>query len=728
MGLYEDTRAKIGDEDLAHIRNVAAYSKAIKARSQVLILEGNKPDALKRGIILHALHVLLEFSELGHNILHGSYDHLPNVGEFHSKHWTWDFVADPKEWQVMHHQNHHPYTNIVGLDHDIGYSFLRVKSGQAWFVHHLLQLPVVLALALLPSYYFTFVTAISAARTEGRKKLSKATLTKSLSLIKNHAYQHFIKDPLSNPKRAIPVLLGNYLGTILGYDLTMAILFLEHHAPSVQLFTDPGPDETQDQYFKRQILATSNFTPFAKLDNYFKTLLEKEVIFDNRPSFDIFYGGLVTHIEHHLFPDLPCNRQREIQTQVREICAKHKLPYLVTPFEEVIPTMILQGIELASPAGEHEQGKLKNLLKKPLELAQRIKHGVRYTVPTPMTYLNKPQFFNVTTRVQKTVSLTEDQALLIHLEKPIGWESVMWEAGAFISIRIPVGSETLVRQYSLLKDSTESMNTLELTVKRVENGRVSNYINDNLRQGDNVMLVGVPQSSPDFVMTHLPKKVLLLAGGVGITPIISMMRKIRRKANHTDGVLIYFNRNNHSILFEQELRDIAAQSRFKVHFICDSLDPHHVLQHDISQGRLNVELLKQHVSSIPEREVYVCAPAGFIEASRSILLNLDLPAHQFHTESFIAPTIQHQTDGKEHIIRFARSHAEITVDGATTLLEAARRAGISIPSGCERGLCRACVCTKLTGTTHLEEAKPVPNKRITTCNSLARSELVVLDI
>jgi ferredoxin len=111
-----------------------------------------------------------------------------------------------------------------------------------------------------------------------------------------------------------------------------------------------------------------------------------------------------------------------------------------------------------------------------------------------------------------------------------------------------------------------------------------------------------------------------------------------------------------------------------------------------------------------------------------MLLDLGLPEIQFHTESFTPPVVEHPTDGKDHVIQFARSGIEIVVDGGTTLLDAAHLAGVNIPSGCERGLCRACVCNKLQGVTTLDQYKAQPDLRITTCNSLPRSDKLVLDI
>jgi len=720
QALYAETRAKVGDEDLAHIRRIAAYAEAIKARSAELIQKGGKPDALRRGIVLKALHTQLEFSELGHNIMHGSYDHLPHAGIFHSERWVWDFMVDPREWRVMHHQNHHPFTNIVGKDHDLGYSVLRVKPGQSWYGHHALQAPL-LALALCSAnIMFPLYTATSAARTEGRKMFSAESLRQTLRLLRKQSLQSFVKEPLAARSRFLPTLLGNYAATVLGYDVLAATLFLEHHAPNVQLFHDPGPDETQDAYFRRQILGTSNFTHSGALDDYCQRLLEEEVEFLERPGMEVFYGGLDTHLEHHLFPDLPCNRQREIAPQVAALCARHGLPYNTVSLEEVVPAMIKNVARLALPAGEAEQGRAAILLRRPRQLLDRLLHGTRYRLPSPRTYLRAPQFFNASVKVLEAMPQADGQAMSFRLEIPRGWEEVRWDAGAFVSLRVTVGNEELVRQYSLTTDSAEAK-TLDITVKRVADGRASNYLNDNLRAGQRVTLVGPPQSDGAFILKQVPERALFLAGGVGITPVISMIRKFRREAPDVSAVLLYFNRDEHSIIFQKELCELARESGLELHFLCDQAPASRT---DLQQAKLSRELLQQKASDLAERQVYVCAPPGFIAAAREHLLALGLPEASFHTESFTPPALQRPVDptGRKHRIRFVRSGLDIEVDGVTTLLEAARAAGISVPSGCERGLCKACVCTKLAGQTQHEENGEAL-VRITVCNSLPRSNI-----
>jgi ferredoxin-NADP reductase/fatty acid desaturase len=721
LALYEQTRARMGDEDLVHIRRVAAYSRAIKARSRELIQQGGKEDALRRGITLYMLHVLLEFSELGHNIMHGSYDNLPGVDEFHSERWVWDFVTDAREWKVMHHQNHHPFTNIVGVDHDIGYSFLRLKPGQDWFGHHVLQPAILLSLMTTHLYHFSIYTATSAARTEGKRVLRLETFNSALKLIKNHALQNYIREPLKAGPRFLHTLLGNYLGTTLGYDLTIGILMLEHHADNVQLFPDPGTEETQDDYFRRQLLATSNFTPIPEVDDYFKNILAEEVDFLDSPGFEVFYGGLDTHLEHHLFPDLPCNRQREIAPQVRTLCAKHGLSYNTVALADVVPDLLKSLAHFAFPTGEAEKKTPGSLFRHPRELANRLMHGLRYRTPSPTTYLQKPRFFNVPVKVLEAMPVAGGKATVFRLEKPAGWNEVVWDAGAFISLRVTVGNETLVRQYSLTRDSLRA-GSLDIVVKRVRNGRVSNYLNDALKKGQTVILVGKPVSDGSFVMKTLPPRALFLAAGVGITPLISMIRTFRREAPQADTTLLYFNHDEHSIIFEKELRELAKESGLKLHFICSERPSHRT---GLSQGRLSQELLSGKIIDLNACAVYACAPPGFIEAAKQHLGALGLSPENFYTESFTPPALLRplESDGLLHRIKFRRSGKEITVSSNTTLLEAARQAGINAPAGCERGLCKACVCSKRSGVTQYDEGQPIAQTRVTICNSLPRSEI-----
>lgn len=723
--LYARAKAAVGAEDLAHIRNVTAYGEAIDARRRELLRDGG-PRAIRRATALEMAYRLMQFSELGHNIIHGSYDHLPDCGEYHSDRYHWDFNVDVDHWKTMHHVGHHPNTNIVGRDHDLGYSLFRGSAGQDWYGHHIGQVALISVLAAMAPLAAPFFLSNIARKVEGHRFFSSYTLRSPARIAGADMRRRFVDEPFRQGWKPLPTIAANYLGGVTGYMSVLFLVFIEHHAGELELFTDPGPDETADQYYERQIRATRNFLPSTQMDDALTRLLEEEVPFENRPDLRIFYGGLDTHIEHHLFPDLPPSMQREIAPEVREIALRHGLPYHETPLLETVPLIAKTLTGLSVPFGERELSRPGDLLRDPAGLARRIVAGLRYRKLPESPYLDKPQFHNVPARVISATPVADGQALSVRLARPRGWEDVRWDAGAYVSVRIEVddddGRTELVRQYSLVRDSVEQADAadLEFCVKRVADGRVSNRLNDTLKPGTYVTLVGVPQSTGDFALagpvpgTTGPPPTLHIAGGVGITPIIALLRRLARDARGADATLLYFNRDERSIIFEPELRKLARDAGITLHLFTDTPSD----RDDLRTGRLGPELLAELVPDLTERETFVCAPAAVIDLARGWLRDLGQPAERFHAESFTAPELDRPADdGSRYTVRFARTGTAVEIDGATTLLEAAVRAGIPVPTGCERGLCKACVTTKLG----------VQQERITVCNTLASSD-VELDL
>ena len=709
--LYARAKSAVGEEDLAHIRNVTAYGEAIDARRRELLREGG-PRAIRRATALEMAYRLMQFSELGHNIVHGSYDHLPECGEYHSDRYQWDFNVDVDHWKTMHHVGHHPNTNIVGKDHDLGYSILRGSAGQDWYGHHIGQVALISGLAAMAPLAAPFFLANIARKVTGDRFFSEYTLGAPTRIARRDMRRRFVDEPFRSGFRPLPTIAANYLGGVTGYMSVLFLVFIEHHAGELELFTDPGPDETADHYYERQIRATRNFLPSTQMDDALSRLLEEEVPFADRPDFRIFYGGLDTHIEHHLFPDLPPSMQRKIAPEVREIAARYGLPYHETPLLETVPLIAKTLTGLSVPFGEREFSRPRDLLRDPAGLARRVAAGLRYRKLPESPYLDKPRFHNVPARVIEATPVADGQALSVRLARPRGWDDVRWDAGAYVSVRVEVDDDELVRQYSLVRDSSDSTahadGDLEICIKRVSGGRASNRLNDTLRPGSYVTLVGVPQSSGDFHSDRPDAPTLHIAGGVGITPILSLLRRIAREQTTPDATVLYFNRDNRSTLFADELRELASRAGITLHLLTGPFTP---------------EQIHAHVPDAASREVFACAPVVVVDTARRALLEAGLPADRFHTESFTAPELDRPADdGSRYTVRFARTGTSVEIDGGTTLLEAAGRAGIAVPTGCERGLCKACVTPKLSGTTRLEGEGPTQS-RITVCNSLASSDI-----
>ena len=705
--LYDQTRAAMGEVDLEHIRTVTAYGQAINARRLELLRTGG-PRAAGRAAVLEMLYRLLQFSELGHNILHGSYDDLPGNGEYHSDRYDWDFNVDVAQWKVMHHEGHHPYTNIVGKDHDLGYSVLRGQAAQDWFGHHAVQVALIGAVFPFLTQVAPFLVANITREVDGSRFWSRDTLRSPVRIALADTKRRLVSEPLAMGRRFLPTLVANHIGGVAGYAAVLFLVAIEHHAGEMEVFADPGPDETHDDYYRRQIRGTRNFLRSPKLDSALERILEEEVPFENRPDFRIFYGGLDTHVEHHLFPDLPPNRQRQVAPLVREIVARHGLPYHQTPLGETAALLLKTLTGLSIPVGEREAGHPLALLKRPAGLARRLTSGLRYRTLPDAPYLDKDRWYNVPVRVVAIERLLGGRARLIRLEKPRGWDDICWEPGAFISLRVGDGEESAIRQYSLVHDSDGS-DTMDICVKRVRGGRISNLLNDELSTGDYVTLLGPPVSTGGLATPEVPARALFVAGGVGITPIISHLRRLARSGRPKDAVLLYFNHNSGSVLFEREIAELGVLPGIAVHVFTGC--------------RPSRDLVANLVPDAHHRETFACAPGGLIDSLRGYLADLGQEPEFFHTESFVTPELTRPADdGSRYTVTFARSHRSIDVDGSTTLLEAANRVGIRVPTGCRSGLCRACVTPKLSGKTR-GEGDGVGADRITVCDSLPCSDI-----
>jgi ferredoxin-NADP reductase/fatty acid desaturase len=703
--LYDQTRALMGEADLEHIQAVTAYGQAINARRLELLRDGG-PHAISRAVVLEMLYRLLQFSELGHNILHGTYDDLPGNGDYHSDRYPWDFNVDPTQWKVMHHEGHHPNTNIVGKDHDLGYSVLRGQAAQDWFGHHAIQLGLFAAASPFFTQLAPFLVANITRQVEGTRFWSRDTLRSPVRIALADTKRRLLTEPLTTGPRFLPAAIANHVGGAAGYLSVLFLVAVEHHAGETETFADPGPDETPDDYYRRQIRGTRNFESNVKLDAVLQRILHEEVPYENRPDFRIFYGGLDTHIEHHLFPDLPPNRQREIAPRVAEIVARHGLPYHVTPLGDTVALLLKALTGLSIPVGEREAGHPLMLLKRPAGLARRLTSGVRYRALPDAPYLDKTRWYQVPVRVVGTRRMAGGQARLIRLEKPRGWDDVCWDPGAFISLCVPDGDELLIRQYSLVNDSDGS-DTMDICVKRADGGRVSHLLNDNVRADSYLTVLNPPVSSGGLATPEIPSRALFVAGGVGITPIISQLRKLARVSEPKDAVLLYFNHDQSSILFNSEIAELGRVPGIAVHVFTGK--------------RPSPELLAELVPDAALRETFACAPSGLIDSVRGFLADLGQSPEMFHTESFAAPERARSDDGSRYLVTFARTHRTVEIDGTTTLLEAANRVGIRVPTGCRSGLCRACVTPKLSGLTQKDGGKPLD--RITVCDSVACSDI-----
>jgi glycine betaine catabolism B len=288
--------------------------------------------------------------------------------------------------------------------------------------------------------------------------------------------------------------------------------------------------------------------------------------------------------------------------------------------------------------------------------------------------------------------------------------------GQYITLSMMIAGQEYKRSYSLA--STPSHHgILEITVKKDPNGGVvSNWLNDCLKIGDTLNVKG-PFGKFSCVR-HTPKKILFLAAGSGIVPIMSMLRWLADTEAQVDVMLLLSFRNLYDIIYSDELNLIAARHNNIKLFITLTKEPVAISPWLGLTGRVNEKMLAGLVPDLAERAVYLCGPDAFMAECKQSLLNLAVPAEQLFCERFTvnSPQALEQAKAQASIIgrpskqisgsyrvRFAKSGKTIAADGGITLLELAEMSGINIGHECRAGNCGECMVKCLKGTIEMTE-------------------------
>lgn len=287
--------------------------------------------------------------------------------------------------------------------------------------------------------------------------------------------------------------------------------------------------------------------------------------------------------------------------------------------------------------------------------------------------------------------------------------------GQFVTIEPVIDGRTVPRCYSVSSTPSRPC-TFSITVKRVPGGLVSNWLHDHLHAGDS-LTVSAPQG--DFNIVDRPaERILMLSGGSGITPVMSMLRWLHDTAANVDIHFVHAARSPEDIIFRRELEAMArANERLRLSITCESTGDGAWSGY---QGRLSASMLQEMVPDLMERTVYTCGPEPYMEAVRDILGGLGFPAAQYHEESFgggppAAPVTEtpaapaepaDQDTGDvaeatavetECTVRLARTGIEFTCPPTETLLQAAQNNGAWIPCACQMGVCGSCKVLKTAG-------------------------------
>lgn len=322
-----------------------------------------------------------------------------------------------------------------------------------------------------------------------------------------------------------------------------------------------------------------------------------------------------------------------------------------------------------------------------------------------------------------------------------------FEPGQFITLELEIDGETINRCYTISSAPTRP-HTISITVKRVPGGKVSNWLHDNLRAGDAVRALG---PAGEFTCARHPAgKYLFLSAGSGITPLMSMSRSHHELGEDRDIVFIHSARTPDDIIFARELDLIASnQQHFRTSFVCERIGQR--TNWPGVTGFLTLPLLRLIAPDFMEREIFTCGPAPYMKAVRDLLAEAGFDRARYHEESFsfdsLSPAEQAAaSEGASapaeeagevavagetrYAVTFAKTHRDIECGAHEHVLDAAKRAGLRLPSSCTQGMCGTCKVKLVSGQVDMRHnggirQREIDQGMVLLCCSKPLSDLVV---
>ncbi len=337
-------------------------------------------------------------------------------------------------------------------------------------------------------------------------------------------------------------------------------------------------------------------------------------------------------------------------------------------------------------------------------------------------------------RVAKVVQETAEAKSFVVEVPPALAEVFRYEAGQYLTFKIPFEGMELLRCYSL-SSCPDTDREHKVTVKRIADGRVSNWMNDHVKAGDTLHVL---PPAGRFVLRQSDADVVLWSGGSGITPVLSLiksaLRKTRRRLH-----LVYANRDEASIIFRAELDALVRASP-------DRLSVVHSL--DVRDGFVTPERVRDEMRGREGSDVYLCGPSAFMDAVEAGLEAAGVPRERTWIERFVSPEDPdaHKDDDPARAAAAdagagACETVVVTLDGSAhelaytpgkTVLETAREAGLEAPFSCEDGYCSCCMAKLVDGNVAMRKNDCLSDRDLAdgwvlTCQSVPQTRKVVID-
>jgi len=300
-------------------------------------------------------------------------------------------------------------------------------------------------------------------------------------------------------------------------------------------------------------------------------------------------------------------------------------------------------------------------------------------------------------------------------------ERFAYRSGQFLTFRVEVDGHRLVRCYSLASAPGLDREH-KVTVKRVVDGRVSNWMNDHVAAGDTLEVM---HPAGVFCLRDRTTPIVLFGGGSGITPVISILKTAlvttARKLK-----LVYANRDEASIIFAAELEALRAAypDRFEL-----------VHRLDVVHGFVDAARVVEEVGKRTDADFYICGPGPFMDVVEKGLESLGIGKDQIFIERFSitqdasVPTAVVDTAGGTKItVKLDGKETVIAMGEGETVLSAARRVGLEPPFACEEAYCGCCMARVVSGIVEMRmndggiDQRQIDEGYILTCQGIPKGD------
>ena len=352
------------------------------------------------------------------------------------------------------------------------------------------------------------------------------------------------------------------------------------------------------------------------------------------------------------------------------------------------------------------------------------------------------QFYDLTV---SRVNRETDKAVSVFFDIPENLKDTFnYKSGQYITLKFNIGEDSPRRAYSL---STSPFTDSEfgVTVKEVDGGVVSTYINKDLKAGDKVAVMPPLGHFTTIIDEHNIRRFVMFAGGSGITPIISLIKSILEVEVNSRVTLVYANKNQESIIFKDQLKDLFHKYSDKfnlIHILDDGDDEFECEEGLLSSTRIE-EILNKYNVNIHDSEYFICGPSAMMGVVEQGLNDLKVRPSLINKESFTASENQNERTNSDESELIAGDEAQIkvTIYGEDfefsaskndTILGASIKNQLDPPFSCQIGACSTCMAIVEKGEVRMEDDSAltpdeIEDGYVLTCTAHAVSDKVEIN-